>query len=52
MLMSDVMRARITPVSWGIGFIPGFAATILGAVVSGIGIFRRRTARLFKELES
>jgi len=52
MLMSNVMRAKITPFSFTIGFIPGFLATLLGSVIAGLGIFRRQTSQLFKELET
>jgi putative ABC transport system permease protein len=52
MLMSNVMRAKITPFSYVIGFIPGFLATFIGSAISGIGIFQRQTAQLFKELEA
>ena len=38
--------------SWILGFVPGLAATLLGTGISGIGIFRRRTAQLAKEMES
>jgi putative ABC transport system permease protein len=51
-IMADVMRAKITPVSFYIGFVPGLVATMLGSAISGIVVFRRRTARLFKELEA
>ncbi len=51
MLVSTVLRARITPVAFVIGFIPGLAATTLGAMMSGLGIFKRQTAQLFKELD-
>jgi putative ABC transport system permease protein len=51
MLISNVMRARITPLSLFIGFIPGLLATFLGTSISGIGIYRRQTARLAKEME-
>ena len=50
-LWPSVMRARITAASFTIGFIPGLAATILGTMASGIGIFKRQTSQLFKELE-
>ncbi len=49
--ISNVLRADISPSTYYIGFIPGFLATGLGAVVSGRGIYKRRTAQLFKELE-
>lgn len=52
MLMPGVFRTRITPEAWYIGFIPGIFATVLGTMLSGIGIYRRQTARLFKELQS
>jgi len=52
MLMSNVMRARVTPVSYYIGLIPGLLATIIGTMIAGIGIFRRQTSELFKELET
>jgi putative ABC transport system permease protein len=51
MLMSSIMHAQVTPVSYYIGFIPGLAATIFGAAISGIGLFKRPTSQLFKELE-
>jgi putative ABC transport system permease protein len=52
MMMSNVMRARVTPVAAVIGFVPGILGTLLGAMMAGIGIFKRQTARLFKELEA
>ena len=51
-VMSDTVRARVTPVSYFIGFVPGLAATFLGRAVSGIGIYKRQTAQLAKEFES
>lgn len=52
MMLSDVMRARIKPASYYIGFFPGLLATTLGTAIAGIGIFKRQTASLFKELET
>ncbi len=51
MLMNNVIHARVTIFSYIIGFIPGILATLLGTALSGIGIYRRQTAQLFKELE-
>lgn len=51
MLISDVVRAKVTPMSYFIGFLPGLMATILGTSISGIGIYKRQTSELFKELE-
>ncbi len=50
-MIADVMRAKVTPASFAIGFIPGLLATLLGTAISGIGIYRRQTSQLFKELE-
>lgn len=51
-MMPTVFKARITPETWFIGFIPGVGSTLAGTLLSGIGIFKRQTAQLFKELES
>ncbi len=50
-LINDVIRAKITPSSYVIGFIPGLLANVLGASIAGIGIYKRKTAQLMKELE-
>ncbi|MBW2060104.1 MAG: FtsX-like permease family protein [Deltaproteobacteria bacterium] len=52
MLMSNVMKAKIVPASYAIGFIPGLGATVIGTLIAGIGIFKRQTSQLFKELET
>jgi putative ABC transport system permease protein len=49
--VTDVLRARVTPASYVIGFVPGLAATFLGRAVSGIGIYKRQTSALAKEFE-
>ncbi len=51
LLINDVLRAKITPYSFVIGFIPGLLANVLGSSIAGIGIYRRKTAQLMKELE-
>ncbi|MEE8437252.1 MAG: FtsX-like permease family protein [Candidatus Neomarinimicrobiota bacterium] len=51
MMIPMVFRATITRETYFIGFIPGLFSTILGAALSGIGIYKRQTAQLFKELE-
>jgi putative ABC transport system permease protein len=51
-MMSNIVRAKINVTSYYIGFIPGLFATILGTALSGIQIFKRQTASLFKELEA
>lgn len=50
MMMSGIYRTQITPETYYIGFIPGVMATLLGTALAGLGIFRRQTAQLTKEL--
>lgn len=51
-MMPTVIRARITPVDFYIGFLPGIFSTVIGSALAGIGIYRRKTSQLFKELEA
>ena len=51
LMLPTVIRAQITPFTYVIGFIPGMLATFFGTAISGIGIFKRQTSQLFKELE-
>jgi putative ABC transport system permease protein len=51
-MMSNVIRAQISPMTFVIGFVPGLLATVIGTAISGIGVYRRRTATLMKELET
>ncbi len=46
------IRARIQPVDFWIGFIPGLISTVIGTMLAGIGIYKRQTAKLFRELET
>lgn len=48
----DVIRGKIIPACFYIGFVPGIIAPFLGSLVSGRGIYKRQTASLFKELET
>ena len=50
-MMPSTIRARISPSDYYLGFIPGLISTVIGTMLSGIGIYKRQTARLFKELE-
>ncbi len=52
MVIDDVLRARIAPTSMVIGFLPGLLATFFGAAISGLGVYKRQTAMLAKELGS
>ena len=51
-MMPTVIRARITPVDFYIGFLPGIISTVIGSALAGIGIYKRKTSQLFKELEA
>jgi putative ABC transport system permease protein len=51
-LTSNVVRAQVTVVSYYIGFFPGVLASMLGTLFAGIGIYRRQTSQLFRELEA
>jgi putative ABC transport system permease protein len=51
-MMPEIIRARITPADYYIGFVPGVVSTVIGTALAGIGVYRRKTAQLFKELET
>jgi len=52
MMVPNVFRAKITDTAYYIGFIPGLFSVVLGTMLSGIGIYKRKTAQLFKELDT
>ncbi len=52
MMMPGKFHAKIVPEAYYIGFIPGLFSSTLGTMLSGIGIYKRKTAQLFKELET
>jgi putative ABC transport system permease protein len=52
MMIPSTIRTRISPVDYYIGFIPGLFSTVIGTMLAGIGIYRRKTSQLFKELEA
>jgi putative ABC transport system permease protein len=52
LMMNDVVRAQVTPTSLFIGFLPGVVATVVGTAISGIGIYKRQTSTLMRELEA
>jgi putative ABC transport system permease protein len=51
-MMPAVFHSRISTTAFFIGFIPGLLSTVIGTALSGIGIYKRKTAYLFKELEA
>ena len=52
MMFPTSIRARVTPVDYYIGFLPGLISTVIGTMLAGIGIYKRKTSQLFKELEA
>lgn len=52
LMMPRVFKASIGPQAFYIGFIPGILAMVLGNALAGLGIYRRKTAELFKELSA
>jgi putative ABC transport system permease protein len=51
-MLPSIIRFRITPLAYVIGFIPGVLATLIGTAIAGRGIYKRQTSQLFKELEA
>ena len=51
LLFPGVLHAQITPETYYIGIFPGVFSMVLGTMLSGVGIYKRQTAQLFKELE-
>jgi putative ABC transport system permease protein len=51
MMMPSVLRTVVTPATFYVGFVPGLFATVIGTALAGIGIYKRKTAQLFKELQ-
>lgn len=51
MMFPQVFRTLVKPAHFFIGFIPGLFAVVLGNSLAGFAIYKRKTARLFKELE-
>ena len=52
MMVPAVVRTRISATDFWIGFLPGLLSMTLGNALSGLRIYRRDTAQLFKELEA
>jgi putative ABC transport system permease protein len=51
MMYPNVLRAKMTPDLYYIGFIPGLFSMVFGNMLAGMGIYKRETAQLFKEFE-
>jgi putative ABC transport system permease protein len=51
-MIPSVIRSKVAPFGFVIGFIPGILSTIIGTAIAGRGVYKRQTAQLFKELET
>jgi putative ABC transport system permease protein len=51
-MFPNIIKARIIPSAFYIGFIPGVIAMVMGNALSGRAIYKRETSQLFKELEN
>lgn len=51
MMLPQTFRAKVSPKLFYIGFIPGTLAMVAGNALAGFAIYKRKTAKLFKELE-
>jgi putative ABC transport system permease protein len=51
MMMPTVLRAKVSPSLFYIGFIPGVLAMVMGNALAGFAIYKRKTSQLFHELE-
>ena len=49
MLLPYIVRARVTPGSFYIGFVPGLMAPLIGTAISGLAVFKRQTSNLIRE---
>ncbi len=52
LMTEDVVYTYVSLRTTLAGFIPGVLSTVLGAMLSGIAVFKRQTSQLFKELEA
>ncbi len=51
MMIDPVIRSKMTPSVFYIGFIPGMISMLIGSALAGIAVYKRNTAMLFKELD-
>jgi len=52
LMLSDVVRARLSVEGFVRGVIPGVTASVLGTLISSLSIYKRSEANLFRELET
>jgi len=51
LMMDPILRAKISPRTYYIGFIPGIISMLIGTALAGRAVYKRETAMLFKELD-
>ena len=51
LMLSDVVRARLSIEGFVRGIVPGITASVLGTLISALSIYKRSEANLFRELE-
>ncbi len=51
MMLTDVMRGRLSLEGFVYGIVPGLAASALGTLCASFAIFKRSEANLFREME-
>jgi len=52
LMMSDVIRARVSLNAFVFAVIPGVTASVLGNLIANLAIYQRSEANLFRELEA
>lgn len=52
LMMSTHMKAKFYPGAFIVAMVPGILASFTGTLMACVGIWRRETAQLFKELET
>jgi putative ABC transport system permease protein len=52
LMMSDIIRARVSLNAFVFAVIPGIIASVVGNLIANLAIFQRSEANLFRELEA
>ncbi len=52
LMMSDIIRARVSLDAFVFAVIPGVTASVVGNLIANLAIFQRSEANLFRELEA
>jgi putative ABC transport system permease protein len=52
LMMSDIIRARVSLDAFVFAVVPGVTASVLGNLIANLAIFQRSEANLFRELEA